>query len=1144
MNLVYLIFSLGLMVSCGGSGGSNTGPGGPGATPTPTAVPVPPGDGDTVVIGEPGLCMAGDVARVDFDSSGKSRFSLVSSSTTCTPAKDNRKEEYTLILYNTSSSPISFRIDSPLSETPPATQTLRIATGNTQEPSFVKPPISSITYSTGKNTMDEKAETLFRLGPQAFSSSNYSNFSGPGTRVLVNLTIGDEVEFKVRSDPGDSDVFTTTSGVLRAQQPHINIFVDRDLPFGGINADSLNSTQLSNIAEIYEQNIYPLESALLGAPSDVDGDGRINVLVTPILNRDLQVAAYTDSRNTLPFDPLVNPGSNESEMIFVYAPDSLGNFTLGGNGIDVTTYVDKVLNAWIAFHYSKIISYNQHVLVSGGSAEDDWIADGIGALMSDLAGFNIWRPSVYVTLAQPQLDDLTKAEDLDFASFEGAEYLFMLYYVQSQIDTSVVDADADGFDDDLDVLSTLMTSGLVGRENLENAVDFSFDADVETEFQAIFKDWTIAIATSGTNRTDLQQLGQTAVKYFFNLNPLVLGTGINDASGSLRAGADGGVLDAMAGQNAVGLDLNDYHTEENTLIENADEHVYAPGNEFFGYVDPVSAMYVRLSGLFRASQVISILASSPTLKGFIVRRSDIAYPHTYSESIFGSIDQHPEDMDTAGPNPYWTGEGFAKKIDMQSLYDSTTAGNISQDFLTIVGKIDTSSQILACPEDLEACASTDVPDTDKYLITIPDDAGRTDDGDWVITLRRQFDEGSDRSALNPMLAIVSSKDVPYPYIPHPIRDSVNGTGTTDTRQQYRWMTTQLICGDDQAGGDTGLTTSDASIASCDPGAEEDSAKIIIEDGGLVENDGNLVVNDAASPWDGDILGGECTLADPSMAQFYSGVQTYLQTGGYGTGYYGVTSLETSPSSFGGYSWSQSFMEYQYTGGAYPDVLLARDFLVPVPNYPSIDPEDMYDPRSINSLTLNCHVQTGGTDPDQTPDSPDDFLTPSEIKRGSTLAEQILMEMSRSRYTSAPVASEASTFVDPKYDDDDIFAINGDSRDADTECNQSDLGNNMHGFTVRKGEGAILWADRNLLEPHVANNFNNSALDQSIYTVVNPSNTGNILLSPGKSYTLIVGGIGQTKGNYEIRIRKMNRSRISERNLLLVDANNIVCDREL
>ncbi|HLG18812.1 MAG TPA: hypothetical protein VI895_03210 [Bdellovibrionota bacterium] len=1151
-------FCMALFSACGGSGVGGPNPDNP--TPTPTATPVPPGGSGTEVIGQPGLCTAGDVARVDIGVDGTARFPLVNSDVTCSPAKDNRKEEYTLILYNTTASSMSFRIDSPINETPPVTSALRTTTQRS-ELSAVKPPtISASTYRFGDpGEMSEKAQDLAlyaRLNKEPLT------YTRSLSRTLVSnraISVNGEAEFRVRCNPDDVDVFCTTSGILRAQGDHINIFLDRDHPFQVaadaaasdlVHAsfpDTLTSYDLDRVVQIFDRNIHPLETSLMGAESDVDGDSRVNVLITPIINRHLRKTAtigtsgYTDARNLLPFDPISNAGSNESEVIFVFAPDSLGNYSRSfggsvGTAEDAATYVDKSFNAWIAFGLNQIISFNQHVLISGGSAEDGWIRDGIGTVMADLCGFNIWRSSVLTLfLSQPQLFDLRTAGDLFNANLIPASFMFMTYYLQSQVDSTVSDANGDGFDDDLNnVLASLTTAGITSLENLEQAADYAFDVSSETEFQSIFKDWTIALVTSGTGRQDLQQPGVTALKYYFDLNPSVFGTGIANLGGSVRAGADGGTYDTNGAQNAVGIDLNLFHSEEFALIENADEHVYAPGNELFGFIDPFAAMYVRLGGLFQDTQTISIKGSSSQLKGFLVRRSDISFPHVYSESLFGPIDQHSEDLDTAGPNPYWTGQGFSKKVDLSSLVATgnrradTTASN---DFLSIIGRIDSPSTIHVCNADSEkGCSVTDVQDSDKYIFQVPSLPAEAGSLEFVV--RRQFDDESDTSALTPLLAIVSSKDVPYPYVPHPIRGSV--VQSSDTRQQYRWLTSKLICGDGESTFTTNIATQ-----SCTPAIDVDSSRIIYE--GLLENTG--VIPLSAGTWSGDIMGVDCDLTpdDPNITVADYIPPNGISTTGYGTSFlFGVTNIETSPSSLGSYPWLNSFMTTSYDGSDFPDVLFSREFIGNSPAYPSTDPKTLYDPRSINGLSLNCHADTGvaGADPDLFPESPDNFLASGEIAQPTGLANQILTEMSRGRANES-TACPAPSCLETQYQDFDIFAIDGDSRDSDTECSWVDKGNNMNTRTVRRGEGSFLAANDpavelssyfdpgvlsgglSALEPHIQANLNVSQIpgvDQQIYTT---DGSVTIKLTPGKSYTLIVAGTGNSLGSYELRIRKID-----------------------
>ncbi|HMQ10827.1 MAG TPA: hypothetical protein PKC21_01050 [Oligoflexia bacterium] len=1118
-----LLIAIILILSSCQQGSSTIGGGNPLPTPPGGTVvdPPEPGEEETVVIGAPGLCNSGDIARVSVSSAGSARFALVSDDYPCTPAKDNRLEEYSMILFNTTESPIAFRVDSPSAVNPFAFS----SSNHNSSYDFDKPVTLNMepqSYNTGALDTSLQAANLPIAGQK--------NQFGPGQNVnalVAEYVLGDEVEVRVLNDPSNFDSTITSSAILRAQGTFINLFVDRDIPMGGIHDDSPEQQDLDHAVEIFDRNIYPLVTTLLGEPSDVDENGRINVLITPIINAYIKASTYVDARNVAEYNPISNAVSNEGEFIFIQAPDSLANYTSTGNGITVDTYFkNKLFNAWMAFQLPKIISFNQKVIINGGAPENDWIDDGIGAVMADLCGFNLFREASWRYLAAPQLDDLRKADFFEIVAGQGAEYLFMLYYVQSNLDNTLQDVNTNGFDDDLEFLSEVYAASSVGPQNLVQHVDVLYDADIESEFDGLFKDFIIALLTSGSGQTALQQGGQTALSYYQNYNPLIYGSEVNDANGSVRAGADGvsvsindgQPLDGDASQNLIGLDLHNYNIEDRILFENVDEYVYAPGNAMNGYIDPYSAMFVRMSGLLMSEQSIGLFSSSTSLRGFLVRRPDLSYPKTYHESIFGAINQMFEDLDEIGPNPFWENQGpieNAKRINLAGMIASNPlVGETSEDFVSIVGEIDPSQSVYVCPELLEDCSFEAVQDTDKYVFTVPD-LGRGDEGELSISIRRRFDEGVDSSAFNPLLAIVSSKDVPYPYVPHPIRNTVNDDlGGTDTRQQYRWLTSQLICGDDQDSlGDATLAATNIGI-DCVPGDEEDSLKIITPEDTLIENTGSL--NTTMGAWDGDIVGGEC-----DFLPVVDGVNS-LGYGDYSA--YPVTTMEVSGSSLGQYPWSNSFMQVSYNGSPYPKVLFDREFLKVSAEYPSLGDETNppYDPRAVNGLNLNCHIQTGG-DLDLTPDSPDDFLSYEDMQsvEVSTLSHQILTEMSRNRFSSSGLAE--STVLDPKYDSPDVFVTDGDSRDEDLNCSTVDMTHNMNTYTVRGGgEGAILMAEDNKIIPHIAFNFNGSASGfsgQSIYD--NDGGETKLKLVPGKSYTLIVGGEGDSTGDYEIRIRKVS-----------------------
>ena len=192
---------------------------------------MPPGAPETVVIGQPGMCTSGDVAEVSFSAGGESIFSLVSEDTVCSPAKDNRKEEYTLILYNVSENGISFRVDAP-------TNTSGLQSTNVGQSALTANHRFESSFAIESTQSANEASQMFPVHQDVQTPFLFNAMS-------TEPQLGDEVEFRVRSSQDDNNQITTSSAVLLSRGTFIDLYVDRDIPVGQANnVDSPSQTQL------------------------------------------------------------------------------------------------------------------------------------------------------------------------------------------------------------------------------------------------------------------------------------------------------------------------------------------------------------------------------------------------------------------------------------------------------------------------------------------------------------------------------------------------------------------------------------------------------------------------------------------------------------------------------------------------------------------------------------------------------------------------------------------------------------------------------------------------------------------------------------------------------------------------------------
>jgi len=304
-----------------------------------------------------------------------------------------------------------------------------------------------------------------------------------GTKAMMNfkaVSVGDVESFRVLSSLNSTTVYTLVDGRVRCVGDAITLYVDLQ-----VNAADLNDDDIQSLCQIFN-DVAEKEQSLFGEISDIDGDGRIAILLTPQINRLGSmgggiITGYFWAGDLYPQSGS-NPVSNEREIIYMMVPDPDGTY---GTTIAKDFTLNNLLPAVFPHELQHAINYNQHVLVKGAPPEQNWLNEGISHLAEDLMGYGQENPSRYalylanteaaglVTLRQPNLFE------------RGAAYLFLRYlYEQSPSGDTFV--------------KNLETSSAVGIDNLEQAFGGS---NGFSQFHEMMARWTAALAMTNEGIT-------------------------------------------------------------------------------------------------------------------------------------------------------------------------------------------------------------------------------------------------------------------------------------------------------------------------------------------------------------------------------------------------------------------------------------------------------------------------------------------------------------------------------------------------------------------------------------------------------------------------------------------------------------------
>ena len=180
-------------------------------------------------------------------------------------------------------------------------------------------------------------------------------------RVVVDGTenVGDQLDLRVRGLSGDcsAENTTTVTAELRVKTPGSMWWVDVSNP-----ANGLTDTDLQDMGTLFDDFILAAEVAEFGAVGDLDGNGRVAILLTQEVNADTTAGGQTlgfvnPCDLVLRDEPAGLFASNEGEFFYAIAPDPTGAV---GVTLTATDLLD-ILPIIVAHEFAHIIQFSRRI---------------------------------------------------------------------------------------------------------------------------------------------------------------------------------------------------------------------------------------------------------------------------------------------------------------------------------------------------------------------------------------------------------------------------------------------------------------------------------------------------------------------------------------------------------------------------------------------------------------------------------------------------------------------------------------------------------------------------------------------------------------------------------------------------------------
>jgi len=242
--------------------------------------------------------------------------------------------------------------------------------------------VASVARAFFRQTREPDPATSFhlRLRERERGLSRRPGVSAPDlSRVTVVPTpppIGDQRSFEVCATAACTTFVPTTATAL-VVNARVAVYLDDNAP-----QPSYSLADLDKVAQLFDTQLYPIDTTAFGRESDLDNNGVVIVLLTQKVN-DLTptcpngslIVGYFFGLDLLP--SLAH--SNKGEIFYGIVPRTAG--------CPVSLSRATALLPGVFIHeFQHMISFNQHVLIRSGIAEDTWLNEGLSHFAEELGG--------------------------------------------------------------------------------------------------------------------------------------------------------------------------------------------------------------------------------------------------------------------------------------------------------------------------------------------------------------------------------------------------------------------------------------------------------------------------------------------------------------------------------------------------------------------------------------------------------------------------------------------------------------------------------------------------------------------------------------------------------------------------------------
>jgi hypothetical protein len=258
----------------------------------------------------------------------------------------------------------------------------RIASGGAgQGEGGLLPPRRAMgAQQTADRMLRARAQRDARAGVVLRASSGAARSVESASAAAVP-TAGSARSFHVLSSFVGNGAWKTVGARLAFVGSNILLYVDTLSP-----ANGFTSEQLDNFGHYFDATLDSIAVTNFGSPSDVDQNGRVIMLLSPVVNADSPASTCSTQGFVAgffspdDFDGPSDPNSNQGEVFYSIVPDPAGTVSCAHSVADLGADIP----ATFLHELQHLIYYSHHVVLNGGQQGSSWMDEGLSIVAEEL----------------------------------------------------------------------------------------------------------------------------------------------------------------------------------------------------------------------------------------------------------------------------------------------------------------------------------------------------------------------------------------------------------------------------------------------------------------------------------------------------------------------------------------------------------------------------------------------------------------------------------------------------------------------------------------------------------------------------------------------------------------------------------------